>query len=44
MRGTRAIPLTSQQRIKIWGEARNVEDNGGLTAKLMPDGYKARPE
>ena len=32
------------QRIKIWGEARVVEDDDALIARLMPDGYKARPE
>jgi predicted pyridoxine 5'-phosphate oxidase superfamily flavin-nucleotide-binding protein len=25
-------------------EARVVEGDGGLTARLMPDGYQARPE
>ena len=32
------------QRIKVWGEARVVEDDDALIARLMPDGYKARPE
>jgi predicted pyridoxine 5'-phosphate oxidase superfamily flavin-nucleotide-binding protein len=32
------------QRIKLWGEARVVEDDDALIARLMPDGYKARPE
>jgi uncharacterized protein len=31
-----------QQRIKIWGEARIVEDDAALTAQLMPADYKAR--
>ena len=31
-----------QQRIKIWGEARVVEDDADLNAKLMPPDYKAR--
>lgn len=33
-----------RQRVKIWGEARVVEDDAGLTARLMPPGYKARAE
>ncbi len=33
-----------RQRVKIWGEARVVEGDAELTAKLMPEGYKARPE
>jgi len=31
-----------QQRIKIWGEARVVEDDPELTARLMPKDYRAR--
>ena len=38
------IDYARRQRIKIWGEARVVEDDDGLVAKLMPQGYKARPE
>jgi predicted pyridoxine 5'-phosphate oxidase superfamily flavin-nucleotide-binding protein len=38
------IDYTHRRRIKIWGEARVVEGDVELTAKLMPDGYKARPE
>jgi predicted pyridoxine 5'-phosphate oxidase superfamily flavin-nucleotide-binding protein len=38
------IDYAARQRIKIWGEARVVEDDPELTAMLMPDGYKARPE
>jgi hypothetical protein len=38
------IDYANGQRIKIWGEARVVEDDGALIARLMPDGYKARPE
>ena len=30
--------------MKIWGEARVVEGDGELIAKLMPEGYRARPE
>jgi predicted pyridoxine 5'-phosphate oxidase superfamily flavin-nucleotide-binding protein len=30
--------------VKIWGTARVVEGDAELIAKLMPEGYKARPE
>lgn len=33
-----------RQRVKIWGEAKIVEDDPALTRALMPQGYKARPE
>jgi len=33
-----------RRRVKIWGEARIVEDDPALEASLMPKGYKARPE
>jgi predicted pyridoxine 5'-phosphate oxidase superfamily flavin-nucleotide-binding protein len=33
-----------RRRVKIWGEARVVEDDPALRASLMPQGYKARPE
>ena len=33
-----------RRRIKIWGEARVVEDDPALTQSLMPKGYRARPE
>ncbi|GLR87238.1 pyridoxamine 5'-phosphate oxidase family protein [Bradyrhizobium iriomotense] len=33
-----------RRRVKIWGEARVVEDDSALTQSLMPRGYKARPE
>jgi uncharacterized protein len=33
-----------RRRIKIWGEARVVEDDPALLASLMPQGYRARPE
>lgn len=33
-----------QRRVKIWGEARVVEDDPALLARLMPEGYSARPE
>lgn len=33
-----------RRRVKIWGEARVVEDDDALTDALMPKGYRARPE
>lgn len=33
-----------RQRIKIWGNARVVEGDAELEQRLMPDGYRARPE
>jgi predicted pyridoxine 5'-phosphate oxidase superfamily flavin-nucleotide-binding protein len=33
-----------RRRVKIWGEARVVEDDDALTHSLMPRGYRARPE
>jgi len=36
------IDYAHQQRIKIWGEARVVENDAELTERLMPQGYKAR--
>ena len=33
-----------RRRVKIWGEARVVDDDPALTQSLMPQGYKARPE
>jgi hypothetical protein len=33
-----------RRRIKIWGEARVVDDDPALMQSLMPQGYKARPE
>jgi predicted pyridoxine 5'-phosphate oxidase superfamily flavin-nucleotide-binding protein len=38
------IDYAHQRRIKIWGEARVVEGDDALIAKLMPENYKARPE
>ena len=38
------IDYALKQRIKIWGEARVVEGDEALIAKLMPEDYKARPE
>ena len=33
-----------RRRVKIWGQARVVEDDPALTQALMPKGYRARPE
>lgn len=38
------IDYAHRQRIKIWGEARVVEDDPQLMQSLMSEGYKARPE
>lgn len=38
------IDYASRRRVKIWGEARAVEDDAALTASLMPADYKARAE
>jgi hypothetical protein len=38
------IDYAHQRRIKIWGEAKVVEDDPALLARLMPSGYDARPE
>lgn len=33
-----------RRRVKIWGEARVIEDDDALMEALMPKGYRARPE
>lgn len=38
------IDYIHRQRVKLWGEARLVEDQPDLVAQLMPQGYKARGE
>jgi predicted pyridoxine 5'-phosphate oxidase superfamily flavin-nucleotide-binding protein len=38
------IDYANRQRIKIWGEARVVEDDPELIKKLKPEGYRARIE
>jgi predicted pyridoxine 5'-phosphate oxidase superfamily flavin-nucleotide-binding protein len=38
------IDYAHRRRVKLWGEARVIEDDAELTARLMPEGYKARPE
>lgn len=38
------IDYAHRQRLKIWGEARVIEDDPALVASLMPQGYNAKPE
>jgi predicted pyridoxine 5'-phosphate oxidase superfamily flavin-nucleotide-binding protein len=38
------IDYLNRRRIKLWGSARVVEDDPELLARLMPEGYQARPE
>ena len=38
------IDYAHRRRVKIWGEARVVDDDPALMQSLMPPGYKARPE
>jgi uncharacterized protein len=38
------MDYVNRRRIKIWGEARVVEGDAALQAKLMPADYRARPE
>ncbi|AJZ57457.1 pyridoxamine 5'-phosphate oxidase family protein [Paraburkholderia fungorum] len=38
------IDYARRRRIKLWGNARVVEDDPELLARLMPQGYKARGE
>ena len=33
-----------RRRVKIWGQARVIEDDPALIARLFPDDYRARPE
>jgi hypothetical protein len=33
-----------RRRVKLWGEARIIDDDPALLASLMPKGYRARPE
>jgi hypothetical protein len=33
-----------RRRVKIWGEARIIDDDPALLQSLMPKGYRARPE
>lgn len=38
------MDYAQRRRVKIWGEARVVEDDPALTQSLIPKGYRARPE
>lgn len=38
------IDYAAQQRIKLWGSARVVEDDKGLIERLMPANYRAKSE
>jgi predicted pyridoxine 5'-phosphate oxidase superfamily flavin-nucleotide-binding protein len=38
------IDYTHRRRIKVWGTARVVEGDEALMRRLMPTGYRARPE
>jgi predicted pyridoxine 5'-phosphate oxidase superfamily flavin-nucleotide-binding protein len=38
------IDYAHRRRIKIWGEAKVIEGDADLMARLMPQGYRARPE
>src|SRR5262249_18801621 len=38
------IDYEHRRRVKIWGEAKVIEGDAELLAKLMPEGYQARPE
>ena len=38
------IDFVHRRRIKVWGMARVVEGDEALLRRLMPEGYRARPE
>ena len=38
------MDYATRQRVKLFGEARVVEDDPELLKRLMPQGYRARPE
>ena len=38
------MDYANRRRVKLWGEARVVDDDPALMQSLMPQGYKARPE
>lgn len=38
------IDYRHRERVKIWGRARVIEDDPGLVARLMPEGYRARAD
>ena len=43
-RAAREAFFAHRQRVKIWGEARVVEDDPALLEKLMPANQKSRAE
>jgi predicted pyridoxine 5'-phosphate oxidase superfamily flavin-nucleotide-binding protein len=38
------LDMARQQRVKLWGRARIVENDPDLVARLFDQGYKAKPE
>jgi predicted pyridoxine 5'-phosphate oxidase superfamily flavin-nucleotide-binding protein len=38
------MDYTQRRRVKVWGRARVVEDDPDLLARLMPQGYSAKPD
>ena len=38
------MDYAGRKRVKIWGSARTVGDDAALLVRLVPEGYKARPE
>lgn len=38
------MDYAERRRVKIWGHARVIRDDADLLAKLMPEGYRARPD
>lgn len=38
------IDYAKRTRVKVWGEARVIESDPALLARLTPEGYDARPE
>lgn len=38
------IDYRHRKRVKIWGEAQVVDADTDMLARLMPEGYKAKPE
>ena len=38
------IDYTQRQRVKLWGTAKIIENDEELAARLMPQGYRAKPE
>ena len=36
--------MPARRRVKLWGEARVIENDPDLIARLMPESYRARPE